>query len=213
MTQRGNYRQKTFFDDGDRYLYLDLVSRIAKDSGLSLLGWCLMPNHVHWIVIPYALDALAQTFRRAHSRYAVHVNQKHQRASGHLWQNRYYSCLLGDNHLWNALRYVELNPVRGCLVSSADEFEWSSASVHTGRRKPPAWIDTRLWRNRFSPEEWSVILKAEEPEDWVELRKATRIGLPWATSEFVQRMEIAKGVRLTGRPPGRPRSADYLGTA
>jgi putative transposase len=111
ITQRGNYRQKTFFDEEGRRFYLDLISSAASEYGLQLLGWCLMPNHVHWIAIPRRSESLAQTFRRAHSQYAMYVNRRHQRASGHLWQNRYYSCLLGENHIWRALRYVEMNPV------------------------------------------------------------------------------------------------------
>jgi putative transposase len=53
----------------------------------------------------------------------MHVNRKHERASGHLWQDRYYSCLLGEKHIWRALRYVEMNPVRAGLASRAEEFE------------------------------------------------------------------------------------------
>jgi putative transposase len=132
---------------------LDLISSAASEYGLQLLGWCLMPNHVHWIAIPRRSESLAQTFRRTHSQYAMHVNRRHQRASGHLWQNRYYSCLLGENHIWRALRYVEMNPVRASLVSRAEEFEWSSAACHTGSRQPPSWMEAALWASRFSSEQ------------------------------------------------------------
>ncbi len=41
---------------------------------------------------------------------------RHHRRSGHLWQNRFYSCPLGPSRLATALAYVDLNPVRAGLV-------------------------------------------------------------------------------------------------
>jgi putative transposase len=52
--------------------------------------------------------------QRVHGRYAQYLNARRGRC-GHLWQNRYNSCALGPRHLWAALRYVELNPVRARL--------------------------------------------------------------------------------------------------
>jgi len=70
-----------------------------------------MPNHVHWIALPESPTSLTKTFGRAHGRCAQYSNSLLQR-SGHFWQNRFFSCALDDTHLWAALRYVELNPVR-----------------------------------------------------------------------------------------------------
>jgi putative transposase len=53
-------------------------------------------------------------------RYAIYWNAAHQ-SSGHAWQGRYYSCTLDRVHLWEALRYTELNPVRAGLASEAEE--------------------------------------------------------------------------------------------
>ena len=70
-----------------------------------------MRNHVHLVVTPHEVEALAFLFRRVHGRYAQYFNAKYQR-TGHLWQNRFYSCILAGSHLRKALRYVERNPVR-----------------------------------------------------------------------------------------------------
>ena len=52
VTQRGNRRQQTFFEDGDYVLYRDLLGEAARRSGASVWAYCLMPNHVHLIIVP-----------------------------------------------------------------------------------------------------------------------------------------------------------------
>ena len=103
VTQRGNYRQAVFFAEKDRAVYLNYLTAAAQAYELELHGWCLMSNHVHWIVVPLNPNAMAQSFRRAHSRYAVYVNRQHKRRSGHPWQGRHYSCPLDDAHYGAAL--------------------------------------------------------------------------------------------------------------
>jgi len=57
--------------------------------------------------------------------------------SGHLWQGRFFSCVLDDSYLWAAVRYVEQNSVRAALVNRAEACPWSSASAHCGLRVDP----------------------------------------------------------------------------
>src|ERR1019366_1147458 len=102
-------------------------------------GYCLMPNHVHWVVSPREPQSLARAFGEAHGRYASYANAKLSR-SGHFWQNRFFSCCLDQAHLWAALRYVERNPVRARLADEASAFKWSSAAAHTGALPRPEWL-------------------------------------------------------------------------
>ena len=119
------------FLDSHRKIYLSLVARHLQDTGVKVLAYCLMSNHVHWVVVPERADSLAVLFRRVHGAYAQAVNAGLGR-SGHLWQNRFYSCPLSGSRLWVALRYVEANPVRAGLVGRAEEYRWSSAAAHLG---------------------------------------------------------------------------------
>ena len=48
------------------------------------------------------------------------------RVTGHLWQGRFGSVVMDEDHLANAVRYVSLNPVRAGLVEKAEEWPWSS---------------------------------------------------------------------------------------
>ena len=111
ITQRGNNKQDVFFVDDDRKAYLRMLTEESAKYGLVIDGYCLMSNHIHLIATPQNEDSLSRALGRTHFRYTQYINRMHGR-SGHLWQNRYYSCPLGREHFWIAMRYVETNPVR-----------------------------------------------------------------------------------------------------
>ena len=118
VTQRGNRREQTFFEDGDYELYLDLLSDAAVRSGVAIWSYCLMPNHVHIVAVPSDEDGLRRTFRYVHRHYTGYINAR-LRVTGHLWQGRFSSVAMDEVHLVSALRYVALNPVRARLVARA----------------------------------------------------------------------------------------------
>lgn len=121
--------------DEDRAVYLKLLRENIEACNVYLLGYCLMSNHVHLIAVPTLPDGLALACRNAHGRHAAYWNAMHG-ASGHAWQGRFYSCPLDEVHLWAALRYTELNPVRAGLVSQPECWPWSSAGVHKPEPEP-----------------------------------------------------------------------------
>ena len=122
VTQRGNARRYILDADADRKVYLDLLRQSIELHGLALVGYCLMSNHVHLIAIPGKVGAMGQALKDTHGRYAAYWNAVHH-SSGHVWQGRFYSCPLDEAHLWKALRYAELNPVRAGLVAKAERWE------------------------------------------------------------------------------------------
>ena len=133
VTQRGNYGQPVFDDAEDREKYLGWLRFYSRSSGLSIWAYCLMTNHVHFVAVPAEgkENALARTFNQLHMRYAQYLNGRRKRR-GHLWQGRFYSCPLDDAHLYEAVKYVERNPVRARMVASPTDYEWSSARAHSG---------------------------------------------------------------------------------
>src|SRR3989338_9543184 len=94
ITQRGNYRQDIFLDDQDREYYLVLLKKESASYDLELLAYCLMTNHVHLIGVPHEEDSLAQVFKYVNMKYAQYFNQKCRSGVGHLWQGRFFSCVL-----------------------------------------------------------------------------------------------------------------------
>jgi putative transposase len=93
VTQRGNGRRFILDCDADRAAYLKLLCENTKLYGVAVIGYCLMPNHIHLIATPTNADGLAEALKQTHGRYACYWNVAHQ-SSGHVWQGRYYSCPL-----------------------------------------------------------------------------------------------------------------------
>src|ERR1700730_3856095 len=81
VTQRGNGRARTFFDDGDYALYRDLLAEHRRAFGVAVWAWCLMPNHVHLILVPSDADGLRAALEPLQRRYArgLHARRKRTR--------------------------------------------------------------------------------------------------------------------------------------
>jgi putative transposase len=158
VTQRGNNRQQVFYSDSRRRSYLALLAEQAARHELRVLGYRLMPNHVHVVVVPERVDSMAKGFGRTHNIYSRYLNSVRRR-SGHLWQNRFFSAPLGREHLGRALRYVDMNPVRAQLVESASDYPWSSARAHAPGRDPWGLLDHDLWREICPLRDWEGVLR------------------------------------------------------
>ncbi len=199
VTQRGVDRCEVFLDDEDRRTYISLLRQHLDPEHARLLGWCLMSNHQHLVILPLKADALAISLSRIHGRYAQYSNARWAH-SGHLWQNRFFSCALGPIHLWRALAYVERNPVRARMVESAADYRWSSARAHINGQDLDHLLEMEWWE-RAGPAEWAAVLgQSEMGAD--ELRSCTYASRPFGDERFVEEMR-----ERTGRQwrPGRPK--------
>ena len=115
-----------------------------------------------------------------------------------------------------ALRYVDLNPVRARLVESASEYPWSSARAHISGRDAWGLLDLDLWREVCPLGDWEGVLHDNWAADrgWMdELRMATHSGKPLASKDFVQQLEEAVGTGLQVCGRGRPRKNSTRGSA
>lgn len=184
ITQRGVNRCETFSGDEDRETYLRLLKQNLGDTGVSVLAWCLMSNHAHLVAVPAREDSLSVLFRRVHGRYAQYYNARTGRM-GHLWQNRFFGCPLGHDHLWAALAYVERNPVRAGIVERAADYPWSSAVSHLTGHDEWAILDMEWW-DREHPVDWEQMLNMASPESDAMLRRCTHSGRPFGDERFVK---------------------------
>jgi putative transposase len=205
VTQRGNNAQDIFFADDDRAFYVATLEAQSARFGLALEGYCLMTNHVHIVGTPKGDDSLALAVGRTNFIYALYVNRLHGR-TGHLWQNRFYSCALDDERFFHALRYVETNPVRARIVRAPWRYDWSSARHHCGEPRAKGTLDLARWKKSFDAPQWKVFLAAggSDEEDGL-LRRNTHTGRPLGTDSFVSKIEAEIGRRLRALPVGRPR--------
>lgn len=206
VTQRGNGRQFILANDDERKVYLSLLRKYVELCELSLLGYCLMSNHVHLVVVPRKSDSLARGLKQTHGRYASYWNATH-RSSGHVWQGRFYSCPLDESHLWMALRYVELNPVRAAMVSRPELWPWSSAAVHCGEAEEPAVLELTAWNRRWSKESWKEYLATAETQGEIAaIRQCTHTGRPLGAESFIRSLEDLTQRRLSPQKGGRPKT-------
>ena len=209
LTHRGNRREDVFFCDEDRRAYLEELASAAGRFGLRVWGWCLMSNHVHLLVVPKRADSLARAVGLVHARHSRRLNDA-RGWTGHLWASRFYSTPLDQAHLWTAIRYLELNPVRAGLVRRAEAWPWSSARAHVLGAPDPLLDPARPFaagaRDPLTgrPLAWGKWLaRGLNEEETAALREATRTGRPCGSEAFVRELEKALARPLAPQKRGR----------
>jgi putative transposase len=205
VTQRGNRRQPTFFNDGDYLAYLDFAAEAFAAAEVEVWAYCLMPNHVHLIAAPRRAEGLAGAVGTTHVRYTRRVNGR-ERWTGYLWQGRFASFPMDAEHLRACVRYVGLNPVRAGLVQQASNWPWSSVRAHVHGAP-----DRLLTLDALAPvlgDDPAGFFAVDAPEEARrKLRRASVTGRPLGAREWVKALEAATGRPLQDPPLGRPRRA------
>jgi len=200
VTQRGNRRQQAFFNDQDYQSYMALMSEWCKKHQVDIWAYCLMPNHVHLIVVPETKDGLNLAIGEAHRRYTKQINMR-EGWLGHLWQGRFSSFIMEESYLLACTKYIELNPVRAGLVKRPEDWRWSSAGPHM-EMKDDILVRTKPLQEIVN-EPWGKFLESDAPQRDMELlRKHERTGRPLGGDSFIEKMEILLRRRLKPRKPG-----------
>ena len=159
-----------------------------------------MTNHVHLILTPHNDEALAKAIGRTHFIYTQYINRLHQR-SGHLWQNRFYSCPLDNRHFLEAMRYIECNPVRAGIVRKPWRYPFSSAAAHIGEPDATGLLNMRHWQKQTKTIDWrQCLLKRLPKENLNRIRRQTHTGRPLATDSLLSKLENTQPT-----PPPTPR--------
>jgi len=209
ITQRGNRRQPTFFSSSDYQTYVDLMHAWCEHHGVAVWAYSLMPNHVHLVAVPRDQESLARAIGEAHRRYTRLVNER-EGWRGHLWQGRFASYVMDERYLLACTRYVEMNPVRGGLVTTPTDWPWSSAHAHATRCNDTLVTVEPLLD--MIGDSWADFLAAETPPDEAGiLRKHERSGRPLGSPAFIASIEGRLQRVLQPKKTGRkPRNAETL---
>ena len=201
VTQRGVRSMPVFFSDEDRRRYVELLAANAERFGLEFWAWCLMTNHVHFLVVPKAADSLARGIGDAHRRYTRQINLR-EGVRGHLFQERFRSYAVPrDAHAVAVGRYIELNPVKGGLVARAEDYAWSSARYNVGESDADALVFKRALGELAAP--WAEVLRDGEKDAErrrIELHSGT--GRPMGEEKWVRGLERRLERRLQALPAG-----------
>lgn len=126
VVQRGNNRQACFYGVEDFQKYLECLQNSALQEGCDVHAYVLMTNHVHLLATPHSPESLPRMMQGIGRRYVRWINSRYRR-TGTLWEGRYKTSLVqtGD-YVLMCYRYIELNPVRACMVKHPGEYPWSS---------------------------------------------------------------------------------------
>ena len=204
LTQRGNRRQITFFCVDDYLEYIAQVAEWCARDHVEVWAWCLMPNHSHMILVPESEEALRHAIGEAHRRYTKHVNRR-EGWRGHLWQGRFFSFPMDEQHTLRAAQYIELNPVRAKLVARAEDWPWSSARAHLSGRDD-ALVKVAPLLSRVG--DWARFLREPTEDELKVFRLHSSTGRPLGDDAFVDALEKALGRVLRPQKPGRKAAND-----
>jgi putative transposase len=197
VTQRGNRRQQTFFSEADYQAYVDLLAQACHAHGTRVWAWCLMPNHVHLVLVPASEDGLRASIADAHRRYTRRINFR-EGWRGHLWQERFHSFPMDESHLLATVRYVELNPVKARLVERPQDWPWSSARARLAQVSDSLTDQAALlhWIR-----DWPTFWATDDDKHTDSIRRHSRTGRPMGASTFIEAAERRLGRTL--RPEKR----------
>lgn len=129
---RGVNKQIIFEEDADKEKFLRTVHYYKAISKYTVLGYCLMNNHIH-LLLKENDESISTAIKRIASSYVRWYNTKYERC-GHLFQERFKSeAVENEAYLLTALRYIHQNPVKAGLSKSAADYKWSSYKDYVGK--------------------------------------------------------------------------------
>jgi putative transposase len=209
VLNRSNSRRRLFAADGDYLAFASvLVDALQRWPGVSLLAFCIMPNHWHLVLLPRRdgeLSAFMRWLTQTHAQRWRHA--RNTVGYGALYQGRYKSFIVqDDHHLLVLCRYVERNALRAKLVRRAETWRWCSAwgRLH---RKDDLSSALREWPVD-RPKDWLALLNEPQAEtEAARVRTSIARGRPFGSDGWVERTARRLNLSHTLRGPGRPYGA------
>lgn len=123
---RGVNREPLFFESRNYAYFLHRMEQANDRSQITILAYCLMPNHFHLILKQRVPGAIPAFIKQVCDGYAKAINRSLHR-TGHLFEGPYRMKPVGsDEYILHLSRYIHLNPVRAKLVYRPEEWEFSS---------------------------------------------------------------------------------------
>lgn len=208
IIQRGNNRHVCFAANEDYAAYAQWLYKFSRQYHVAVHAWVFMTNHVHLLVTPDTPDGVSRMMQSIGREYVRYFNYRYKR-TGTLWEGRFKSCVVdADNYLLICQRYIELNPVRAGMVSTPDEYIWSSYQSNgvgrTIKLCTPHRVYTELGcttRERLLA--YRELFKLTVDADILDcIRHATNKGMAIGNNKFKAEIEHLTGRRVTALKRG-----------
>lgn len=142
--KRGNRKLPLFYETDDYHAYMYFLELTRRKFPFHLHAYCLMPNHIH-LQLETINDEIHHIMHKLNFRYAIYLNKRYDFV-GHVFQGRYGAKLIETRaYLLDVSRYIHLNPVEAKIVSTPEQYEWSSYQAYiTGSPNPHITTDKIL---------------------------------------------------------------------
>lgn len=211
VIQRGIDGQTIFFEEEDYQYYLECLYDAAKNFGLAIHAYTLMPTHVHLLATPKEKTSMSKTLQSVGRRYVQHFNYAYDR-TGTLWEGRYKATLIEpEEYLFNCMRYIELNPVRHDIVKQPKGYLWSSYLYNAMGEEDPLVTPHRLYKKLAEDDKGrqaayrAMFRKRLSEKELDEIRDATNKAWALGSDRFKGKIQKQTGRRSVPLPRGRPR--------
>lgn len=168
VIDRGARKMNIFNNDDDRRMFLRLLAHIHDKYRTEIHAYCLMDNHYH-LLLRTPLPNLSRSLQCLNGMYAQNYN-KTRSIDGPLFRGRFKSIIVdADNYLLRLSRYIHLNPVKGKLVSKAEDYKWSSCAAYLGQASKEEWLQTEDILSHFGDElqsqKYHLFLEGADDDD------------------------------------------------
>jgi len=211
IIQRGNNRQDCFGSDNDHAAYAAWLKESSIKYSVHIHAWVMMTNHVHLLCTPRRENGVSQMMQAMGRQYVRYFNNKYKR-TGTLWEGRYKSCLVqSETYLLEVYRYIEMNPVRAGIVSSPDEYHWSSYQINAlGKLSDlctPHPVYLQLGRDlKDCCKRYQELFshRINNTGIFEQIRSATNKSMVVGNDQFCDEIEAFTGRRVREKKRGRP---------
>ena len=192
---------------GARATYLEYLAAAAETSGVKVLAYCLMSNHVH-VVVQQGDRSLERFTKSLHTGFAAwSADRAVSKAKGPIFAQRPRMVLVErDAHLLELVRYVHNNPVRAGVARFARSSGWSSHQAYLAKTERPAWLHSEVVLSLLGkdPRRAAERFDAFVDEGRKQRRRPELSGAANTTEAAAVRHELGDGHRLSDGVFGSP---------
>ena len=160
---RGSEKRIIFLDRADKKRFLSRLKEYEHLHNVSVVCYCLMPNHYHLLVKQNTDEPISKFINRLNLAYAMYFNKRYERV-GPLFQGRFKAKnIKTDEYLLHLSRYIHLNPLELVSQRKVEDYLWSSLKGYVTSYEED-FVDYGLVMSYFG-KSWKVkykeFLKAE----------------------------------------------------
>jgi putative transposase len=208
VLNRAVARVRIFEQTGDYAAFERVLAEALEREPVSVLAYCIMPNHWHVVVRPARDGQLSEFMRWLTLTHAKRWHAWHRTlGSGHLYQGPFKSFpVASERYFYTVCRYVESNALRAGLVGRAEAWRWTSL-WHRLRGDADSRALLADWPEPCPPNWPALVNEALPAAHLAEIKRSLDHGIPFGPQAWRERVARRLGLDACPRPRGRPRKA------